>query len=235
VELPAALLITCEHARNRVPAALRGLFAGDPGVLQTHRSWDPGALELARRLGRRLETPVHAGEVSRLLVDLNRSADSRELFSAYTRVLDGMTRMQLLQRYYLPYRLPVAPGIQRTVDLGFRVVHVSVHTFTPVLGRKVRDVDIGLLYDPARAWEVDLVERWRSALAVLLPGLRIRRNAPYRGTSDGHTRALRGLFPETRYAGIELEVNQRFPLRQPVAWTKIQTALATSLAYAIGG
>ena len=33
-------------------------------------------------------------------------------------------------------------------------------------------------------------------------------NYPYTGTSDGHTTALRGKFPQTRYAGLEFEFNQ---------------------------
>ena len=36
----------------------------------------------------------------------------------------------------------------------------------------------------------------------------MRRNYPYRGSSDGLTTTLRGLFADPDYLGIEIEVNQ---------------------------
>jgi hypothetical protein len=38
----------------------------------------------------------------------------------------------------------------------------------------------------------------------------VRCNAPYRGVSDGLTTHLRRRFAAHRYAGIELEMSQRF-------------------------
>jgi predicted N-formylglutamate amidohydrolase len=89
------------------------------------------------------------------------------------------------------------------------VVHVSVHSFTPELDGDVRNADIGLLYDPKRKHEKAFCERWRTELLRRAPGLRVRMNYPYTGTSDGFTTALRRIFPKG-YCGIELEVNQRF-------------------------
>ena len=39
-----ALIITCEHGGNEVPAAYAPLFAGHEALLPTHRGWDAGAL-----------------------------------------------------------------------------------------------------------------------------------------------------------------------------------------------
>ena len=47
-----------------------------------------------------------------------------------------------------------------------------------------------------------------------------------RGWTDGLTTTLRGRFPATRYAGIEIEVNQGL-LRKPAAWKQVKRALAT--------
>jgi predicted N-formylglutamate amidohydrolase len=99
--------------------------------------------------------------------------------------------------------------VQHERARGHRVLHVGVHSFTPVLRGHVRPMDVAFLYDPARALEAAIVQAWKAALRRHAPELVVRRNAPYRGVDDGLTRALRGRFPARDYAGIELEVNQR--------------------------
>jgi predicted N-formylglutamate amidohydrolase len=94
-----------------------------------------------------------------------------------------------------------------------------VHSFTPELNGKVRTADVGLLYDPTRDAERELCRRWQKALLTQIAATRgdrtniwsdyrIRRNYPYRGSSDGLTTTLRRVFPALAYIGIELEVNQ---------------------------
>jgi predicted N-formylglutamate amidohydrolase len=108
-----------------------------------------------------------------------------------------------------------------------------VHTFTPLLRGHRRDVDIGLLFDPARAFERRVASAWGRQLQLALPRLRIRRNKPYKGTDDGLTTHLRARLPDRRYAGIELEVNQRFPRRAGPAWSALQESIAASLRAAL--
>src|SRR4029453_16292716 len=67
-----------------------------------------------------------------------------------------------------------------------------------------------LLYDPGRPGEVALASAWLAALKAADPTLRLRRNYPYLGKSDGVTQTMRRLHPPDRYVGIELEVNQRY-------------------------
>lgn len=78
---PFDTIITCEHGGRAVPVALAPLFAGHEELLASHRGWDPGALDLAERLTRRLAAPLHAARTSRLVVDLNRSLHAPDLFS----------------------------------------------------------------------------------------------------------------------------------------------------------
>lgn len=89
------------------------------------------------------------------------------------------------------------------------MIHVASHSFTPVLDGAVRNADIGLLYDPARSGEVELCRRWQAQLRALAPNLKVRRNYPYAGKSDGFTAYLRRRFPAEVYIGIELEINQQ--------------------------
>jgi predicted N-formylglutamate amidohydrolase len=102
----------------------------------------------------------------------------------------------------------VERAVRDGIDVSGSVLHVGVHSFVPVLGNRVRDVDIGILYDPGRRPEKELARAWLKAARTRLPGLRILANRPYRGVSDGLTTALRRTLPEARYSGPELEVGQ---------------------------
>jgi predicted N-formylglutamate amidohydrolase len=218
-----SLVISCEHASNRVPAAYRALFRDDPALLQTHAGWDIGAANLARTLGRDLGAPVFLATWTRLLIDANRSLRHGAVFSRWTRALPAEQRAALVSTLYLPYRSAVKAAIAERLRGDGRVLHVAVHSFTPRLRGVSRNADIGLLYDPRRRRERDFCLAWQAALTAAAPRLRVRRNYPYRGTSDGFSVALRRALPASRYACIELEVNQgsigRRELRAAVAAT----------------
>jgi len=200
------ILITCEHAGNRVPRAYAHVLRGAP--LASHRGWDPGALPLARRIARRLQVPLRSVMWSRLLVESNRSIENPRIWSRWTARLPREERERILDRYWWPHRREVDQTVRRAVESGRRVVHVAVHTFTPVLAGEVRRADVGLLYDSTRKQEREFCLRWRSNLRELDPTLRVRLNYPYRGAADGLPTWLRRRFPSARYLGIELEVNQ---------------------------
>ncbi|MDP2955437.1 MAG: N-formylglutamate amidohydrolase [Longimicrobiales bacterium] len=206
---PAACLVTCEHGGSRVPARYLPLFAGADEPLASHRGWDAGALTLAREIARRLRAPLRAATVTRLLVDLNRSPHNPRLFSEWTRRLPRDERMELLRAHHTPHRAAVESAVAACVAEGGRVVHLGVHTFTPALNDLVRRADLSLLYDPARPGERALCAAWTAALRERLPHRVVRRNDPYRGVADGLTTWLRRRYPDSRYLGVEIEVNQR--------------------------
>lgn len=227
------LLVTCEHGGNRIPAAYRALFARHARLLNSHRGYDPGALELAKLFASQFGGPLFFATVSRLLVELNRSPHHPALFSIVTRSLSRADRMEVVKRYYTPYRHRVERAIALRLRRRRRVLHLSVHSFTPVLDGVVRRADLGLLYDPQRRQEAAFCRRWQQKLRQSLPALLVRRNYPYRGAADGLTTSLRKRFPAQRYIGIELEVNQRFPLSDPAGWKHLQRVLAATLRLAL--
>jgi predicted N-formylglutamate amidohydrolase len=229
-----ALVFSCEHGGNTVPAAYRSYFKGAKKVLASHRGWDPGALDLARTLARSLDAPLVATTISRLLIECNRSLSSRNLFSEYTRRLSDEEKRDLLKKYYIPHRGSVAAVVRSAMRTHGAVVHAGVHTFTPVMKGRMRNADVGLLYDPRRPAEAVFCELWTIALARIAPELHVRRNYPYRGWSDGLTTALRASLPPTRYLGIELEVNQAL-VAMSAAWARTRSAIAESLALVLGG
>jgi len=201
--------------------------------LASHRGWDAGALVLARQMAAALGVALHSATTTRLLVDLNRSIGHRELHSDVTRALGPEARRLIVERHYRPHRDAVEAAVARLVGSGRRVIHVAVHSFTPVLDGVERRADVGWLYDPRRKSERAFVDAWMAACAGRMPELRLRRNSPYRGRNDGLTALLRKRHPDESYEGIELEVNQRHVARGGRAWRTLRKALVASLQDAL--
>ncbi|HEY9145543.1 MAG TPA: N-formylglutamate amidohydrolase, partial [Thiobacillus sp.] len=145
-----------------------------------------------------------------------------KLYSEATRDAPAAVRREILDTHYLPYRDEVEAHVAATIARGSRVIHLASHSFTPVLDGVVRKADIGLLYDPARAGEVNLCRHWQARLQSQAPELKVRRNYPYTGRSDGFTAFLRRRFPSDLYVGIELEINQKHVLPGGRRWRAMQ-------------
>ncbi|MFZ1864733.1 MAG: N-formylglutamate amidohydrolase [Polyangiales bacterium] len=224
------LLLSCEHGGARVPPRYARLFESRVArrALGTHRGCDLGALPLARSLSHALKAPLEASTVTRLLVDLNRSVGHPRLFSEFSRKLDATDRAALLDRHYFPHRDAIESWIDERSRNGRRVVHVGVHTFTPRIDGQIRSAEVGLLYDPSRDAERSFCKHWKAALLEIDPGLRVRRNYPYLGKADGLVTHLRRVFPESRYVGIELEVNQAL-LSTSIGQRRAVRSIAASL------
>jgi predicted N-formylglutamate amidohydrolase len=204
------VILTCEHATHHLPAPWPGRLNIPKSVLKSHRGWDAGAAELSKALHRALpdtSPKPFLGPVSRLLVDLNRSESNPALWSPWARTLTSSERQDLLQQYYRPWREEVRRSIAQLMKQGV-VIHISVHSFTPVLRGVTRKTDIGILYNPNHGMEKKLSARLIHTLRVEFPHWTIHANQPYRGKNDGHTRALRRQMGKN-YLGIELEINQR--------------------------
>ncbi|HSC86832.1 MAG TPA: N-formylglutamate amidohydrolase [Polyangiaceae bacterium] len=206
-----ALIVTCEHATQRVPPELAQQFAGRAAraALASHRGWDPGAIDLARQLARRYGAPLFEASVSRLVVDTNRSPGHPRLFSEFTRQLPEADRRQLTSRYHAPHQDAVFAAVERLSRRGATILHLAMHSFTPWWEGQERTTDVGILYDPRRAGELAFASRLQRELRAVSEW-RVHKNAPYRGVADGLPTLLRKHFGPRRYVGLELEVNQRW-------------------------
>jgi len=203
------LIISCEHAVNTIPAEFTRLFQKAEPLLNTHAGVDYGALDIATYLSEHLPTAYYGKAcVSRLLIDCNRSLHHKQCFSTMTKSLGSGEKKRIIDTYYHPFRQGVINAVKQQLNLNRRVLHLSIHSFTPVLSGKKRLADVGLLYDPKRKLERVFVKRWQHLLTHTAPHLRVRLNYPYRGTSDGFTSALRQLYATEEYLGIEVETNQ---------------------------
>ncbi len=226
-------LVTCEHGGNRIPARYRPLFAGSKALLASHRGYDPGALAVAKDLAAALQAPLFFSTTSRLLVDLYRAPGHPGLHGEAVRGAAAALRQEILARHYLPYRRQAEEAVAAALAAGQPLIHISSHSFTPVLGGEVRHADIGILYDPSRGGEAALCLRWQAALEERAPALKVRRNYPYRGISDGLCRHLRRRFAANRYLGIELEINQKHVFANGAAWRELRRTLIAALLEAL--
>lgn len=232
MELPSSpeFIISCEHAGNQVPEDYQSLLDEADDILNSHRGWDPGALELAHILAEKTDTELFSYPFTRLLIEPNRSLGHPRLFSEFSRPLKKSEKYSLIESFYQPYRNSVTEAVKKNASNDIPTIHISVHSFTPILNEKERSFEIGLLYDPKSIQEKNVCQLWRSILKQTFPDYQIRMNRPYKGTSDGFTTYLRKVFDETLYLGIELEINQKLLFDNDGKWNQICSKVGESLS-----
>jgi predicted N-formylglutamate amidohydrolase len=226
-----ALILSCEHGGNEIPQDCAKLFKGEKKILESHSGYDIGALELAKDLAQALNVTLFFSTTTRLLIDLNRSLSNKfTLFSSITNHLSKEQKEKIIRDYYEPYRIEIKKHVKQLLKSQKCLIHLSVHSFTPELNQLKRKADIGLLYDSKRKREQRFCQIWKETLSVITKEpLIIRKNYPYRGSSDGLTTYFRSVYDENQYLGIELEINQKHPLSGSLKWQSLKIAIIQSL------
>ena len=209
VENPTAasgLVFVCEHASAVLPPSA-GDLGLSPEALSSHIAWDPGALEIARRLSASLDGLLVHQRFSRLIYDCNRPPDSPAAMPEKSEIYEIPENLNLspAERYartaafYIPFHDRIAGEIARIVGAGGKPVIVTVHTFTPVYFGKPRQVEIGILHDTD--------SRLADAMLETAAGgsYRVERNSPY-GPEDGVTHTLRLHALPQGFANVMIEV-----------------------------
>lgn len=217
-----SIIITCEHAGNHIPESYLPYFKNADQVLQSHEGWDPGTWPLANLLAKAFDAPLFGCQTSRLLIEVNRSLHHPQLFSRYTSQLNDKEKQEVINSFYLPYRTQVENEISASPK---PVLHLSIHSFTPIWNGIARDVDIGLLFDPDRKLELSFCQHYEMALNKVPPPYRLQFNKPYLGIDDGLTTYLRTKFKDKDYAGIEIEINQKLISNQEEISQKLISGL----------
>ena len=197
-----SIVLSCEHASQRIPSAFRRLIANEK--LDTHESYDIGAKDLTQLIAEELGIRPHYGNISRLLIDLNRSLEHPR---SHHRHLNKQDLQAFIKEEYEPFRSAVRKNIASLKSKSKRkiILHLSIHSFTRHYKNKRRKTDIGILYDPGRWRELEIALRLQKSLRTQIP-LAIHRNRPYWGSTDGHTAWLRQRFSPSNYLGLEIEV-----------------------------
>ena len=146
-------LFVCDHASNRMPAALGTLgLAGDR--LQEHIAWDIGAAAVADILSRRFDAPLVKSGYSRLAIDCNRSPSDATSIAEVSdgvpipgnRNLDPQAAAARAGEILRPYHAEIERLLDGERDPPFRAF-VSVHSFTPVFEGRSRPWQVSALWN----------------------------------------------------------------------------------------
>lgn len=203
------LVIVCDHASNRVPAALGNLGLAERYLLD-HIAWDIGAAAVALKLTEWLGARGVLGGYSRLVVDLNRALTDG---SAFTPLSDGIlvpgnlgldaaAKAARAEAFYWPYHDAVARALDEATAPDATPVMIAVHSFTPRLHGIERPWHVGVLWDKDPRLPLKLLAALRAH-----PDIVAGDNEPYSGrhpadfTIDHHAEP-RGI------AHLSLEIRQ---------------------------
>lgn len=205
----APVLFLCDHASNRVPAALGGLGLS-PAQLDLHIGWDIGAAELTRRLAARFDAPAVLAGYSRLVIDCNRQLrDSQSIIEVSDGVrvpgnagLSPADADARIAACFRPYHDAVAAVIARTEARGAIPALLLMHSFTPRLDGEERPWHVGVLWADDGRIAVPLMERLRRR-----GDLRVGDNEPYTGYSP-HGYSFPVHVDQPGRAGAQIEVRQ---------------------------
>lgn len=224
----APVVLTCEHASNRIPGGVAG-GADVRRLVRGHRARDLGAWRLAAAVARRLGATAVGGRWSRLWIDLNRRADDPEIACP---AVDGVVlpwnaglSPRALERrvaeYHAPYHGAIDAQIVRRLVRGVRPVVVAVHSFTPVYDGTARRFDVGVLYEHHRGPAQRLARRLRDG------GFKVRYNEPYSGLAGM-------MYSADRHGShhdlvcLEIEMNDALN-SQPARFERLGSVLAAAL------
>jgi predicted N-formylglutamate amidohydrolase len=223
------IVITCEHATPRLPAGLAPHAPAERRILASHWGWDIGAWAVATRLASRLRASAVGGAVSRLVVDLNRSAGDPSLVRravegvrlSWNAPLPPETIERRVLAWHVPYHQAIDALVLRRLVRGIRPLLFSTHTFTGVYEGRRRNFDIGVLFDRSRAEALLLARGLRAA------GYSVRFNRPYSGLA-GMMYAIHRHAVHHGLPCLELEINQDLFAR-PGAAARVAAAVARAL------
>jgi hypothetical protein len=64
--------------------------------------------------------------------------------------------------------------------------------------------------------------------------LKVRKNYPYKGISDGLTTSLRKQYTQKNYCGIEIEINQKHFFESSKIWRSLKEKMPACLGTVCG-
>ena len=196
------MLLIADHASARVPA---GIDLGiEEALLGRHVAIDIGVAPLAAMLCARLGCPAILGNVSRLVIDLNREEDAAGLIPAISdghaipgnATLSDEARAERIETLWRPYHAHLATRIAAETP---RLL-ISLHSFTPRLATS----------DVPRPWQIGILyDRDDRAARIALPllaaaGVVAGDNEPYSGKVLNATMNRHGEANGIAYLGIEV-------------------------------
>lgn len=185
----APVLLVCDHASRRIPAALADLGL-DPLALGRHIASDIGAGDVTEQLSALLDAPAVLAGYSRLVIDCNRGlgdptsilAVSDGEFIPGNQGLDDDDKQERARQFFHPYHDAIRRRLESFERRAIVPAFIAVHSFTPIFREVRRPWQIGILWDKDPRIPVPLIER------LCACGLVVGDNEPYSGRAPAdHT------------------------------------------------
>ena len=231
IDRSANIIITCDHASNRVPPCVNNGCLGLPADdMARHIAYDIGAKGMSLALGALLDAPVIGSNFSRLVIDPNRGADDPTvLMRLYDGTLipanrhaDAAEKQRRLDAFHTPYDQALGALIA-TKDAP---VLIAIHSFTPQLrGRDLRPWQVGILFADDTRISDPLISSLRGNLDWTV-GV----NQPYKGSLAGDTMDRHAIKPGLKHGLIEVRNDL---IETPEAQQNWATHLAPHITHAI--
>jgi predicted N-formylglutamate amidohydrolase len=172
---PAAMVIICDHASNRVPASY-GDLGLPPAAFERHIAWDIGAAAISEILARRFHAPAILSTVTRLLIDCNRQFEDPNLTPAISdgtgipanHGLSQTERETRWRLYHQPYHAVIAQAIDRKLASGRSPVVLAIHSMTATLRGIARPWQIAVCWDTDRRLSAPMLDALRARAGIVV-------------------------------------------------------------------
>lgn len=225
-------VFTCEHGGNLVPDNYKQLFANFQSSLTTYKGYDIGAMNLYKDLLEETGDYGNHFQYCRMLVDVDKGLKSPDLFSQPIAKLPTKDKNKILKEFYHPWREEVEKQIA-SLSRTNHVLHCSIHTFPNVVNGITRNVDVAVLFDTERKLEKMFAEKFVEFLRQENPKLRVQANYPIPGGHEGFVHHMKEQKFSKKYIGIQLEVNQSYPLGKSDKWIALKKEIVKSFKIAL--
>lgn len=211
-------LLLGDHAGQAVPARLGDLGVGESDW-KRHIACDIGVDGLGRALADRLDATFIHQRYSRLVIDCNRALNAEGSIAARSDTTDvpGNFELGLMGRkaraaeIFSPYHDRIAAELDARAAQSRPTILISLHSFTPTLGRAQRPWRFGVLHRHDSAFS-------RAMLSTLSAdwGVQVGDNQPYAMDEvdytvpfHTHQRSLDYLELEVRQDAIDAKEDQQ--------------------------
>ena len=200
-------VIVCEHASNVIPEIFRNLGLGKK-VRNSHVAWDPGAIKVANIISEKLDAPLVASCISRLVYDCNRPPAVKSAVPERSESYDIKGNIHLskdklderAEKYYFPFRNTLSECLGAHSRRCGTTILVTIHTFTPVYQGRSRSLKLGVLHDSDNRMADGVLNALASSTAM-----KVERNQPY-GPRDGVTHTLKEHGSKRGIANVMIEI-----------------------------
>jgi predicted N-formylglutamate amidohydrolase len=216
------LLISCEHASQRMPPA----WSWDPAdawIRDTHWAYDIGAAVLVRELCAAMGAGAVLANFTRLLVDPNRPAASPTLVRTHAEGREVVLNSDI-DDDERGRRLAYWEAYHSALDAAARdsraPVLLAIHSFTPSYEGQEREFDLGVLFDQEEELGARLAEALRAVGDVRL-------NEPYSGKAGLIYSAQRHADARNKRA---IEIEARHDRLQDPTYRRALIAVLASFA-----